>query len=42
MHITTQHPRGLRVAQVASAFALLLLAGCASYDQQTAQFNATT
>jgi hypothetical protein len=42
MHITTSHPRGLRVAQVASAFALLLLAGCASYDQQTAQFAATT
>lgn len=43
MHTTsTSSLRGHRVAQVASAFALVLLAGCASYDQQTAQFAAST
>jgi hypothetical protein len=42
MHTHTSCPRGLRAAQVTGAFALLLLAGCASYDQQTAQFAATT
>ncbi len=42
MYTPTSPIRGLRAAQVAGAFALLLLAGCASYDQQTAQFAATT
>lgn len=42
MHTSTSHPRGRQAAQVASAFALLLLAGCASYDQQTAQFTSAT
>ncbi|HEX7630622.1 MAG TPA: hypothetical protein VF388_00700 [Lacunisphaera sp.] len=42
MHTQNSLPRGRQVAQVVGAFALLLLAGCASYDQQTAQLNTAT
>lgn len=42
MHAPKSSLRGHRVAQVAGAFAVLLLAGCASYDQQTAQLSANT
>jgi hypothetical protein len=42
MHTSTSHTSGQRIGQIAGALALLLLAGCASYDQQTAQFTAST
>jgi len=42
MHTSTLHTPGQRIGQAASALALLLLAGCASYDQQTAQFTSST
>lgn len=42
MHTSTSHSRGLRVSQVAGALALLLLAGCATYEQQTQQFTTST
>jgi hypothetical protein len=42
MHTSTSHLRGLRAAPVAGAFALLLLAGCATHSEKTAQFTATT
>jgi hypothetical protein len=42
MHTSAQHPLRRRAPVAAGAIALLLLAGCASYDQQTAQFTQST
>ncbi len=42
MHTSTSHPPGRSVAQIAGVLAVLLLAGCASYDQTSAQFTTAT